>query len=89
MTVRILKGTYVAGYDLAPGITRLDVAASASIGGYGLIAGVPVTVVNAGVIAALGAAKDGDGRAAGIALIAGGVLSNRATIDGATGVGGF
>ena len=79
MTTKIISGSYGFGYALASGFSEIEVTASGSIGGFGLLTNNGAFVDNYGRIAAASGAN-------GVSMTAGGTL-----LDGAGGaiVGGL
>ena len=69
MTTRTITGTYSAGYTLGASFSEVDVTATGSIGGVGLISQNGAYVVNSGRIRAVSVSS-------GVAMTAGGNLFN-------------
>jgi len=87
MTTRTLVGTYSAGYDLSPAYSRLNITASAFVGGAGVLATGVATVTNHGRIDSGPRAKGGGVGYAGISLMAGGAVANDRIVAGGQGGG--
>ena len=69
MTTKTITGTYSAGYTLGAALSEVDVTATGSIGGVGLISQNGAYVFNSGRIRAVSVSS-------GVAMTAGGNLFN-------------
>jgi hypothetical protein len=82
MTVKILTGTYSAGYTLAAGYSGLVLDSTAVVGGAGVTVGFNASVVNYGAIHATAAHADGVSLAAGGAVTNGSATATASLVEG-------